>query len=66
MTRSPSKKPARRKPAATDGKPSNRTRPAEERPSFPPDPRKPNRGLLAFGIVLFVVWLVLLLLLALF
>jgi len=66
MTKSSSKKPARRKSAATDSRPRQRTKETEPKSYFPPNPRKSNRMLLALGAGLFVVWLVLLLLLAMF
>lgn len=66
MSRSPSRKPARRKSADRDREPAKRPEAAGPLPRFVANPRKPNRILLAFSIVLFVVWFVLLLLLALF
>jgi len=66
MAKPSSKKATRRNTSEMDRKPSRHTDSESPERRFLPNPRKPNRLLLAVSILILAVWLILLLLLAAF
>jgi hypothetical protein len=66
MAKPSSNKATRRKSSETDENASGHAESESQERRFPPSPRKPNKPLLAISILILAVWLILLLLLALF
>ncbi len=66
MARPSSKKATRRKSSETGNRDAGQADPESQNRHFPPNPPKPNRALLAVGVLILAIWLILLLLLLLF